>query len=118
MRYFTLLNNLTNKYIGESIKKARKEKNITREKLAELVNIDEKQIYRIECGLSSPKLENFLKIATALDLKIEYFEEINLPQNNICLDFLKILQNSTEKELELYLDVIKTIKKHNAATNN
>ena len=109
-----MLNNLDNKYIGEEIKKARKTKNITREKLAELVNIDEKQLYRIEHGLSSPKLENFLKIAQALDLKIKYFAESYLPQNNFNNEFFEILQNSTEKELELYLDVIKTLKNHTA----
>ncbi len=105
-----MLNNIDNKYIGEEIRKARKAKNITREKLAEMTNIDEKQIYRIECGLSSPKLENFLKIAAALDLKIKYFNEINLPRNNFTYKFIEILENANEEELELYIGIIQIIK--------
>lgn len=106
----TLLNNLDKKYIGEEIKKARKEKKLTREQLACITNIDTKQIYRIENGLNSPKLESFLKIANALGLKIKYFSEFSLSQSNNMTEILNILENSTEKEIKIYLKLIKTIK--------
>src|SRR5574344_727408 len=108
----TLLNNLDKKYIGEEIKKARKQKKLTREQLACITNIDTKQIYRIENGLNSPKLESFLKIAEALDLKIKYFSECTLSQSNDMTEILKILENSTEKEIEIYLKLMKTIKEY------
>ena len=109
---FALLNNFDNLTIGTEIKNARKNKKLTREQLAELIDIDAKQIYRIETGQTSPKLENFLKIAKVLELQIDYFKEYNIPQNAHTKDFLEILKNSSDEELTLYLSIIKSIKNY------
>lgn len=50
-----LLNNLDRQNVGNEIKKARKSKNLSQFQLAELTGIDEKQIYRIESGFTSPQ---------------------------------------------------------------
>jgi len=98
------------KQIGNQIKVARKKLKMSQFELAEKSDLHEKQIGRIEAGENSPSLENFLKIAQILNLKLEYFKELDIPQNLYTNEFLNILKNSTPKELELYLKIIKAIK--------
>lgn len=104
--------NLDKKYIGQKIKEARKAQKMSQFELAEKTNLHEKQIYRIEAGENSPSLDNFLRIANVLNLKIDYFNDIKLPQNKNILNILEILKNSNEKEIELYLQLIKTVKSY------
>lgn len=56
--------------LGKSIKKIRKEKQITQEQLAEFVGIDPKNISRIENGNNYPTAENLTAIANALGVEI------------------------------------------------
>ena len=56
--------------LGKNIKKYRKLKNITQEKLADIVGIDPKNISRIENGNNYPTSENLSAIAKALDLEV------------------------------------------------
>ena len=104
--------NIDKKYIGQKIKEARKAQKMSQFELAEKTNLHEKQIYRIEAGENSPSLDNFLRIVNVLNLKIDYFNDIKLPQNKNILNILEILKNSNEKEIELYLQLIKTVKSY------
>ncbi|MDO5437894.1 MAG: helix-turn-helix transcriptional regulator [bacterium] len=104
--------NIDKKYIGQKIKEARKALKMSQFELAEKTNLHEKQIYRIETGENSPSLDNFLKIANVLNLKINYFEGFELPQSKNMLDVLEILKNSSDKEIELYLQLMKTVKNY------
>ena len=104
--------NIDKKFIGNQIKTARKKLKMSQFELAEKSDLHEKQIGRIELGENSPSLENFLKIAQVLDIKLEYFSGLDIPQNMYTNEFLKILKNSTEKELELYVKIIKTLKNY------
>lgn len=96
--------------IGAKIKQQRKLLNLTQAELAERVNMHEKQLSRIEAGVHYPTLENFISIISILGLKLADFDDIqhNSPLHN---EFNFIVRNSTDDELTLYLDVIKTIKK-------
>ena len=104
--------NIDKKYIGQKIKEARKAQKMSQFELAEKTNLHEKQIYRIEAGENSPSHDNFLRITNVLNLKIDYFNDIKLPQNKNILNILEILKNSNEKEIELYLQLIKTVKSY------
>ena len=61
----------TKQLLGGRIKELRKQRGISQEKLAEIVNVDPKFISFIECGRSAPSLETMEKIAFALNVEIK-----------------------------------------------
>lgn len=58
--------------IGSRLRKAREEKHLTREQLAELVNLTDGYIRMIECGERTPRLGTFLNIISALEVTADY----------------------------------------------
>jgi len=60
----------TYKKLGEKIKRLRKEKGFTQEKLAELAKVDPKSIIAIETGKRNPKLKTINKIAIVLKVPL------------------------------------------------
>ncbi len=58
--------------IGQRIRTLRKEKNLTQEKLAELLGIQANSIARIERGLRVPSLELFADISTFFEVSLDY----------------------------------------------
>ena len=62
--------------IGKKIKKIRKQKKISQEKLAEMISMNHRSIVRIENAQVVPTLETLGKIAEVLDVKIaDFFDE-------------------------------------------
>lgn len=55
---------------GDKIKKYRKIKGITQEKLAELIDVSDSQIRKYELGIRKPKYERMLEIAKALEISV------------------------------------------------
>ena len=104
-----LLKNLDRQNVGNEIKKARKSKNLSQFQLSERTGIDEKQIYRIESGFTSPKLETFVKIASVLDLNIKFFNTINIEERPYVKDIINLLNESTEDKLKVYYNVLKSL---------
>lgn len=93
--------------LGRRIKDLRKSKNITQEKLAEVINMDITSLSKIETGRNYPQPETVEKLANALNISIdklflfkddfskeEYLNEIN---NNI-----KFISNDINKLKILY----------------
>lgn len=107
-----MFNNITRKSIGAEIKKARKAKKLSQFELAELTGVDEKQIYRIETGLSSPKLENFLKISDVLELKIDCFNSVDLNKIPYAKEIIDIMSNSSKHNQKIYYNVIKSLSEN------
>ena len=60
----------TYKKLGEKIKRLRKEKGFTQEKLAELAKVDPKSIIAIETGKRNPTLKTINKIAIVLKVPL------------------------------------------------
>lgn len=58
--------------LGLKIKKAREEKGITQEGLAEAINYSSDHISVIERGVQSPRLEKLIEIANTLEVSIDY----------------------------------------------
>ena len=104
-----MFENIDRKYIGNEIRKARKKKKLSQFELAEVTGIDEKQIYRIESGLSSPKLENFLKIAKVLDLDIKYFSSINIENTPYIPEIMDLLLQMSSKKVKICYNVVRTL---------
>ena len=99
------------KFIGQKIKLQRKRLKLTQFELAEKVGIHEKQLSRIEAGLHYPSLENFIKILRILNISLSDFEE-KKEINPIKDDINQILDESDNRELKMYRDVIKSIRKN------
>ncbi len=59
------------KSFGEKLKRLRKSRNLTQEQLAEMIDIDPRNLSRIEVGSSFVKAETLDKILKALDVTAE-----------------------------------------------
>ena len=64
------MKNTVTKNFGLKIKKYRRAKNFTQEKLAELININLRHLARIESGESFVKSMTLEKLSKVLDVKI------------------------------------------------
>lgn len=68
------------KIIGEYIRIARENANLTREQLAEYCDISARCIYNIECGLSDPRLSTIYKICEHCNITGDEF--LNILETN------------------------------------
>ncbi|MDO5437800.1 MAG: helix-turn-helix transcriptional regulator [bacterium] len=59
------------KLLGAKIRELRKQKKYSQEYFSELIELNPRQIVRIESGESFPTAENLEKIANALDIKVQ-----------------------------------------------
>lgn len=60
---------------GRKIRDEREERNLTREELAELCDLTDKCITKIELGRSDPKLSTVLKLCQTLNLDTGFLTE-------------------------------------------
>lgn len=62
--------------IGEAIRKARKERNLTQEELGELVGVKKAQISKLENSFTDARFETVIKVFKALNAKINFKVEL------------------------------------------
>lgn len=62
--------------IGQAIKQARKERNLTQSELGELVGVKKAQISKIENNLTDARFETILKVFRALNAKVNFNVEL------------------------------------------
>lgn len=62
--------------LGEAIKRARKERNLTQEQLGELVGVKKAQISKLENSLTDARFETIMKVFKALNAKINFNVEL------------------------------------------
>ncbi len=62
--------------LGEAIKKARKERNLTQEQLGALVGVKKAQISKLENSLTDARFETIIKVFKALNAKINFNVEL------------------------------------------
>lgn len=99
--------------LGIRIKQKRIELNLTQEKLAELAKISTPYMGQIERGEKRLSLENFVNIANALNCSTDELLRKST-KNNINARFneiFNILKNSTDKDLEQVIDILKILSK-------
>ena len=84
------------KGFGENVKFIRKSRNLTQEKLAELINIDQRQLARIEAGESFVTAETIEKICENLSVTVK--DLFNIENNeNLTFDVINIKNNNFKK---------------------
>ena len=62
--------------LGEAIKQARLERNLTQEELGKLVGVQKAQISNLENSLTDARFETILKVFKALNAKINFNVEL------------------------------------------
>lgn len=65
-------NELRIELLGEAIKQARQERNLTQEQLGKLVGVQKAQISKLEHSLTNARFETILKVFKALNAKINF----------------------------------------------
>jgi len=63
--------------LGQSIKQARKKRNLTQSELGELVGVQKSQISKIENSIKNARFDTILKVFSALGAKINFNVELN-----------------------------------------
>ena len=100
------------KTFGARIKEIRLRKNLNQEQLAELVNMESRQISRIETGSSFTSIENIAKIANALEVNIsELFSfEHKKDKKDLIKEINTILTRNPQKVEDFYKIVMALVK--------
>ena len=62
--------------LGEAIKQARKERQLTQEELGELVGVKKAQISKLENSVTDARFETIIKVFKALNAKIHFSVEL------------------------------------------
>ena len=69
-------NELKIELLGQAIKDARLERNLTQEQLGELVGVQKAQISKLENSLTNARLETILRVFSALGVRINFNIEL------------------------------------------
>ena len=100
------------KFIGDVIKKARKVANLKQSVLAEKIGMTDKNLGNIENGKQYPQLNNFFRLLEVLNLSVNDFGvKTRASQNDIREKLLHEIYVSSEKELQIYLEILNSLKK-------
>lgn len=73
----TFENELRIDLLGQAIKQARQERNLTQEQLGELVGVQKAQISKIENSVKNARFETILKVFEALGAKVNFNVVLN-----------------------------------------
>lgn len=100
---------LENKKLGELIKRQRKRKKYTQEKIAEIIGISDKHYSKIEIGKYIPSLQTFFKLLDVLELELGDFSAEKMTQRAKEKDIVEQLKNASDDQLELCSKLINVI---------
>lgn len=99
------------KDVGKKIKRFRKLRGLTQAELAEKIGISEKHVSKIEMGIYVPTLVNFINILAVLNISLEDIGIIiNNDKSKLYTDFITLISDLSDKELQCCYDIVKTIK--------
>lgn len=70
-------NELRIELLGQAIKQARQERNMTQEELGKLVGVQKAQISKIENSVKNARFETILRVFDALGAKVNFNVELN-----------------------------------------
>lgn len=102
--------------LGKKIKELRKSKGFTQQQLAELIDIDDKHLSKIENGIHLPTYSTLKKLSKALCYNLQDIEDVSIENsivsNPIYQKALKVL-NSANSDIQLqnYYEALKLAHK-------
>lgn len=101
------------KILGAKIRKYRKMHNLTQFQLAEKIDLNEKQVYRIEYGQNYPTYLTLVKLLEVLEMDISVLLKDSEPRRtSLPQEIENILLCANDFELTTYTDVLKALKKN------
>ena len=102
------------KIIGSRIKTKRKEKRLTQENLAELLDVSVGYVSQIERGITKISLDTLGAIRGILDCDITYFVSHSavVSADYMCDEFTEKFRGLTQAQRSIVVDVIDVLKKH------
>lgn len=101
------------KLIGEKIKRARNDKELTQEEMAEKLDVSVSFISQVESGEKKFNLDRIIQVSKILEKPIDYFVEGYKRKSNEVIDeIIEILKRMSGKKLKLFLKIIKVIEEN------
>lgn len=98
-------------FIGRKIKYFRKKRNLTQSQLAELVDLSEKHISKIEAGIHQPSIVTFFKIIDVLAIGFDEFGlSVKTTPNVLRDEIYKCISDATDYELSVIFPIVKCLK--------
>lgn len=98
------------KFIGNTIKTYRKKLNLTQSELAEMVDLSDQHISRIESGCYVPSLPTFFDLVNVLKIDLQEFGfDIETTSNPLKRELLDKISSATETELIFYNNILNAI---------
>ena len=98
------------KLFGQRVRLIRKSQNLTQEKLSEMIDLDPQHFCKMENGTHFPSPKNLVKIADALNVKIQDLFAFNSTNNTLDKIIIET-KNLTPKELEFLQTIINALGK-------
>lgn len=98
--------------LGKRIKELRKNLNLSQQELAELINVDQRNLSNIECGISFPS-KTLFEISNALKISLSDlfdFEHLKLNKNDMKNIIIKELDDLNENNIKIIYKMIKSMK--------
>lgn len=101
------------KALGQAIKDARNSKEMSRNQLADIMNIAPRYIASIENSVQHPSLQIFYELVTILDVSVEQFFFPNKKANKSsqCGQLESLIDKMDDKDLVIITDAAKGILK-------
>lgn len=101
-----------NKYAAKKLKELRIQRNLTQEKLAEELNVNQQQIARYENNLRQFKQDFLYQLAEYFNVSINYFFPTeNHLKNKEDLELLEQISNLPNEKKKMLKDFLKLINK-------
>ena len=100
--------------IGEIIRNARLNQGMTQEELAELIDVTPAYIGHIERNQRSFSLQTLVKLATELDIDMNYLFSDSVPsdEEQIVAEFKQLIKGKPLRAQEAALDMVRTVFKY------
>ena len=100
--------------LGQIIKKARLQNDLTIETLAEKVDVSERYLYRIENEGKKPSFDVLYKLVRCLSISSDsiFYPEKPYKESEI-EDLIRMLYNCNERDLEIIKATVKAMCEHN-----
>ena len=99
--------------LGQLIKRARKQSNLTIEALADKVDVSERYLYRIENEGKIPSFDVLYKLIRYLNISSDsiFYPEKPSKESEI-EDLVRMLYNCNERDLEIVKATVKAMSEH------
>lgn len=94
--------------IGKNIRRLREDNGYTREKLAELVDMNDKFLYEVETGKKGLSAQKMFKLSNTLGVTMEFLISGEQEDNNYTL-LLSLLSFFDKTEVKCIEDIIRKI---------